>query len=196
LRESEARFRSLTTLSSDWYWEQDADYRFVAMTTEIDRRTEISALAHIGKRRWELPAANMTEADWAAHRALVEVHLPFHNLELCRAAGDGSMRWVSLSGEPIFDRDGRFAGYRGIGRDITEQKRVDERIRHLAHHDALTGLPNRVLLYDRIGQLVAQAKRNDRVLALLFIDLDRFKNVNDSLGHQVGDRLLQMVAGR
>src|SRR5262249_7248979 len=71
-----------------------------------------------------------------------------------------------------------------------------ERIRHLAHHDALTGLPNRVLLYDRIGQLVAQAKRNDRVLALLFIDLDRFKNVNDSLGHQVGDRLLQMVAGR
>src|SRR5262249_10223716 len=110
LRESEARFRSLTTLSSDWYWEQDADYRFVAMTTEIARRTGISALAHIGKRRWELPAANMTEADWAAHRALVEVHLPFHNLELCRAAEDGSMRWVSISGEPIFDRDGRFAG--------------------------------------------------------------------------------------
>jgi diguanylate cyclase (GGDEF)-like protein/PAS domain S-box-containing protein len=196
LRESEARFRSLTTLSSDWYWEQDAEYRFVDMTSNIDRTTGVSALAHIGKRHWELVVPNMTEADWAAHRAVVEAHRPFHNLELCGAAEDGSTHWASISGEPIFDRDGQFKGYRGIGKDITEQKRADDRIRHMAHYDALTGLPNRVLLYDRIAQLVAQAKRNDRVLALLFIDLDRFKNVNDSLGHQVGDRLLQAVAGR
>ncbi len=66
----------------------------------------------------------------------------------------------------------------------------------MAHHDALTDLPNRLLLYDRIGQSVARAKRAHGMLALLFIDLDRFKNVNDSLGHQIGDRLLQSVAER
>jgi diguanylate cyclase (GGDEF)-like protein/PAS domain S-box-containing protein len=196
LRESEARFRSLTTLSSDWYWEQDAEYRFVDMTNEIDRMTGVTASSHIGKRRWELAAPNMTEADWAAHRAVVEAHQPFHDLELCRIAEDGGTRWVRISGEPIFDHDGVFKGYRGVGKDITGEKRAQERMQHMAEHDALTDLPNRMLLHDRIGQLIAQAKRSPRVFALLFIDLDRFKNVNDSLGHQVGDLLLQAVAAR
>ncbi len=196
LRESEARFRSLSTLSSDWYWEQDAEYRFVDMTNEIDRMTGVSAQSHIGKRRWDLAAPNMTEKDWEAHRAVVEAHQPFHDLELCRVAEDGSMHWVRISGEPIVDRDGVFRGYRGVGKNITGEKRVQERIQHMAQHDALTDLPNRSLLYDRVGQLVTQARRNPHVFALLFIDLDRFKNVNDSLGHQVGDRLLQSVSQR
>jgi diguanylate cyclase (GGDEF)-like protein/PAS domain S-box-containing protein len=123
LRESEARFRSLTTLSSDWYWEQDQEYRFVDMTSEIDRMTGVSALAHIGKRRWEIAAPNMTEAAWAAHRAVVEAHQPFQDLELCRLAEDGTERWVSISGEPIFDAEGGFRGYRGIGKDITARRR-------------------------------------------------------------------------
>jgi diguanylate cyclase (GGDEF)-like protein/PAS domain S-box-containing protein len=196
LRESEARFRSLSTLSSDWYWEQDAEYRFVDMTNEIDRMTGVSAQSHIGKRRWDLAAPNMTEKDWAAHRAVVEAHQPFHDLELCRVAEDGTMHWVRISGEPIVDRDGVFKGYRGVGKNITGEKRVQERIQHMAQHDALTDLPNRSLLYDRVGQLVTQGRRNPHVFALLFIDLDRFKNVNDSLGHQVGDRLLQSVSER
>jgi diguanylate cyclase (GGDEF)-like protein/PAS domain S-box-containing protein len=125
LRESEERFRSLTTLSSDWYWEQDADYRFVDMSNEIDRRTGVSASAHIGKQRWELQAPNMTEADWAAHRALVEAHQPFQDLELNRIAKDGSSHWVSISGEPMYDASGNFRGYRGIGKDITARKREE-----------------------------------------------------------------------
>ena len=132
LRESEERFRSLTTLSSDWYWEQDAEYRFVGMTNEIDRRTGISSHSHLGKRRWELPAPNMTEALWAEHRALVEAHQPFHDLELNRIAEDGSSHWVSISGEPMFDGAGVFKGYRGIGKDITERKR-EEKLLALEH---------------------------------------------------------------
>jgi diguanylate cyclase (GGDEF)-like protein/PAS domain S-box-containing protein len=132
LRESEARFRSLTSLSSDWYWEQDEEYRFVDMTLEIDTRTGVSALAHIGKRRWELAAPNMTEVDWAAHRAVVEAHQPFRDLQLCRAAEDGSLRWVTISGEPIFDAEGRCTGYRGIGKDITARKR-EEKLLALEH---------------------------------------------------------------
>ncbi|HZM44564.1 MAG TPA: GAF domain-containing protein [Burkholderiales bacterium] len=132
LRESEERFRSLTTLSSDWYWEQDAEYRFVDMSNEIDRRTGVSASSHIGKRRWELSAPNMTDAAWTAHRALVEAHQPFQDLELNRIAGDGSSHWVSISGEPMHDAAGRFKGYRGIGKDITARKR-EEKLLALEH---------------------------------------------------------------
>src|SRR5262249_58422595 len=81
------------------------------------------ALNHMGKRRWDLAAPNMPEQDGAAHRAVVEAHQPFHDLELCRLAEDGSPRWVTISGEPILDADGQFKGYRGIGRDITARKR-------------------------------------------------------------------------
>ena len=84
----------------------------------------------------------------------------------------------------------------GVAMDITERKLAEQRIAHMAHHDALTGLPNRVLLRDRIQQAIAQAHRNGTQLAVLFLDLDRFKTINDSLGHQLGDRLLQSVASR
>jgi diguanylate cyclase (GGDEF)-like protein len=84
----------------------------------------------------------------------------------------------------------------GVAMDITDRKLAEQRIAHMAHHDALTGLPNRVLLRDRIQQAIAQAHRNVTQLAVLFIDLDRFKTINDSLGHQLGDRLLQSVASR
>jgi diguanylate cyclase (GGDEF)-like protein len=80
--------------------------------------------------------------------------------------------------------------------DVTERKQAEERIYHMAHHDALTGLPNRVLIQDRINQLIAQARRNRNMVAVLFIDLDNFKQINDSLGHQTGDTVLNMVADR
>jgi diguanylate cyclase (GGDEF)-like protein/PAS domain S-box-containing protein len=132
LRRSEERFRSLTDLSSDWYWEQDEELRFVAMTQEIMGKTGVSAETHIGKRRWEIPAVNMSEAQWARHRAVVEAHLPFHDLELCRLAEDGRPSWVLVSGDPILDASGRFKGYRGIGKDITQRKREEE-LRALEH---------------------------------------------------------------
>jgi diguanylate cyclase (GGDEF)-like protein/PAS domain S-box-containing protein len=107
---------------------------------------------------------------------------------------------LSLSGHEFREPDERLLeAIRVIGSQIgqfLQRKQAEEKIQHMAQHDALTGLPNRALLLDRIGQAIAQAQRKRGVLALLFIDLDRFKTVNDSLGHQVGDRLLQSVAGR
>jgi diguanylate cyclase (GGDEF)-like protein len=84
----------------------------------------------------------------------------------------------------------------GLEAEIVERRLSDERVTHMAHHDALTALPNRTLLTDRVEQAIARAGRSDSKVALLFLDLDRFKNVNDSLGHGVGDQLLQAVAGR
>src|SRR5262249_35328362 len=96
-RESKARFRSLAALSSDWYWEQDAELRFVDLTNQTELRQRIGASAQVGKRRWEVAAPNMTDADWAAHRAVLEARQPFHDLEICRIGPDGARIWVSIS---------------------------------------------------------------------------------------------------
>jgi diguanylate cyclase (GGDEF)-like protein/PAS domain S-box-containing protein len=195
LRDSEARFRDLTELSSDWYWEQDADLRFTQISSKV-HEFSLGAEEDIGKTRWEVPRVQMTEEQWRPHKAALAARQPFQDFVYQRGDIHGNLRTISVSGRPIFDDEGRFHGYRGTGRDISEQKRVEEQIRHMAQHDALTGLPNRMLLHDRVGHAIALAQRNRRVLALLFIDLDRFKTVNDSLGHAVGDRLLKTVADR
>jgi diguanylate cyclase (GGDEF)-like protein len=96
----------------------------------------------------------------------------------------------------IRNREGRLTHYAALFSDITEMKENEERIRHLAYYDVLTGLPNRRLLEDRLRVALAHAHRNRRQLAVLFIDLDRFKRINDSLGHEVGDRLLVAIAHR
>jgi diguanylate cyclase (GGDEF)-like protein/PAS domain S-box-containing protein len=129
LRESEERFRSLTELSSDWYWEQDENFRFTMVSGNLSRRIGDEGGSIIGKTRWELPTLNMTEADWAAHRALLESHQPFRDLQWQRLDRDGTVHTASISGKPIFDSQGGFRGYRGIGRDITESKRSEEALR-------------------------------------------------------------------
>src|SRR6185503_14185798 len=124
LRESEARFRSLTHLSSDWYWEQDEQFGLTFMSGRMGERTGLDASAYLGRKRWDQPALNLTDADWAAHRAALERHEPFRDFEMHRQGPGGSTRWLSISGEPLFDVEGRLRGYRGIGRDITERKRA------------------------------------------------------------------------
>ena len=105
-------------------------------------------------------------------------------------------RWHLTSKVPLKDSAGRVYGLVGINRDITERKQTSERLARLAHYDSITGLPNRVLLYDRLGRAIALAPRNNWFVGVLFLDLDRFKLVNDTLGHAAGDELLKLVAER
>lgn len=116
------------------------------------------------------------------------------NLEVTLQRKDGQ-EIVGIVSAKIVSFKG-FPGVVGVIRDITVRKAVEQRIAHMAQHDALTGLPNRALLADRLRQAIAQARRHGTRMALMFIDLDRFKPVNDSLGHQVGDLLLKAVAKR
>lgn len=109
---------------------------------------------------------------------------------------DGGLYTVQQTITPILGPDGTITHYVSIHEDITTKKATEERIAHQAHHDSLTGLPNRRLLMDRLNQAMAGARRGDHGLALLFLDLDGFKAVNDRLGHLAGDRLLQEVARR
>jgi diguanylate cyclase (GGDEF)-like protein/PAS domain S-box-containing protein len=370
LRESEARFRSLTQLSSDWYWEQDTQYRFLP-TSDLRPMPFRSAFRFEGRTRWEVDGSGVTDSQWQAHREMLDARLPFRDFQYARANIEGDLRYVSISGVPKFDEAGRFTGYRGVGKDITEAKRAERRIRlhalqqsltsslgqlaladtdvdtlfeqaaaataaglevefsallqagaapdggvptlvlragvgwragcigravegleldratkhgrvwatreavvvdtvppderraqpalfreqvlesavivpmcgsagiygllgaysrsrrgftpenvdfvrsvanilataidrrnaeqrltYLAQFDTLTGLPNRSLFLDRFGQTLTQAARSDWLVGVLFVDLDRFKIVNDTLGHGVGDQLLVQVAQR
>ncbi|RYF25393.1 MAG: EAL domain-containing protein [Comamonadaceae bacterium] len=196
LRASEARWRSLTQLSSNWYWEQDAELRFVRIEGAYQRDLGASEEDHYGALRWELDHAGVTDAQWAAHKAQLAAREKFHDFEMQRTSVDGSMIWVSVSGEPIFDADGQFTGYRGVARNITERKRAEAEIERLAFFDELTGLPNRRLLLDRMERAAVASERSHSHAALLFLDLDNFKSINDTLGHEWGDRLLVQVGAR
>ena len=324
MRESEALFRSLTEMSSDFYWESDAEHRLTERSSADRKLSTVSVFRHgaqVGERRWEIPYLSPDEAGWQAHRAMLDAHLPFRDFELSRLAVDGTERHIAISGDPVFDAFGAFKGYQGVGTDITARKRseqalresaqklrlfadnipamtvswdenlrcrfankvfteffglalddiagkhvravlgeemyreleahfvqvlqgypvtygstrklpngesryleirvvphigdhekitgcfsvitditghklAEERIQRVAHHDSLTGLPNRLLFNDRLDQAISLAKRNSRQFALLYLDLDKFKPVNDTLGHTIGDELLKDVATR
>ncbi len=131
LRESEARFRSLTELSSDFYWETDAEHRFQQRGSG-GRRSHVGVFEQgrqIGKRRWEIPSLSPDEAGWRAHRECLDAHQPFRGFELSRRGDDGTERFISLSADPVFDAGGSFRGYRGVGTDITERKRAELQLR-------------------------------------------------------------------
>lgn len=109
---------------------------------------------------------------------------------------DGHIGWIESMCVPIYDENSQMIGALGINRDITKRKNETERLEHLAHYDQLTNIPNRYLLLDRLKHLILQAERNEDRFALLFIDIDKFKLINDTQGHIFGDKVLIEVALR
>jgi diguanylate cyclase (GGDEF)-like protein/PAS domain S-box-containing protein len=190
---AEERFRNMVELSSDWYWELDASLRF---TTFGGREAGARyAKLLLGRLAWEIPGADQGDG-WVEFRARLEQREPFRDFEYAYSSRRGSRRYVSVSGEPLFDAGGRFAGYRGVSRDVSARKQAEERVRYLATHDSLTGLPNRAMFSELLNHVIEQSKRKQTRCAVFFIDLDRFKFINDSLGHEAGDTLLRTVAQR
>jgi diguanylate cyclase (GGDEF)-like protein/PAS domain S-box-containing protein len=196
---SEARFRALTELSSDWFWEMNAELRF----TRIERGELAPAhSAHpdaadiIGRQRWDLGGDLIQPESWDEHRAALAARKPFRDLIVRRYGRDGSCRYVASSGDPVFDANGRFAGYRGVSKDVTDQVRARESIERLATVDPLTGLVNRHAFDESARAELARAQDEGRRCALLFIDLDNFRLLNNGYGHRAGDEVLRVVAER
>ncbi|QNM82021.1 EAL domain-containing protein [Sphingomonas sabuli] len=120
---------------------------------------------------------------------------PFANLDMQLETARGP-RWISIAGDPIVDTAGRFEGFRGVGSDITEIRQTQERLTHLANMDVLSGLPNRGCVRQLLGEALRAATSESRACAILFLDLDGFKPVNDTFGHPKGDAVLRAVAKR
>jgi diguanylate cyclase (GGDEF)-like protein/PAS domain S-box-containing protein len=197
MRASEARFRALTDLSSDWYWEIGPDFCFTRIEgRHVEGGESLASESVLGKRRWETKLDIEDPGGWDAHHALLQAQQPFRDVVMVRASPGGAQRYLSVSGEPMYDHKRVFQGYRGIGRDITGHKLAQNRIQHLATHDGLTGLPNRVMFSELLGLAIQAGERYEHGFAVLFIDLDGFKHINDTLGHAAGDALLKEVSLR
>jgi PAS domain S-box-containing protein len=144
LRQSEERFRTLVQFSFDVYWETDAQHRFKHQEFAENLADAPASGSEIGKTRWEVPYLEPDEEAWRKHRETLDAHLPFRDFELARPAPDGSKRYVSVSGLPVFDDKGRFVGYRGVGRHITERRLAEEALRavqaELAHANRVTAM--------------------------------------------------------
>ena len=129
LRESEERFRTIVQFSFDVYWESDAQHRFIRQVFAEGLADAPAPGSEIGKTRWEVPYLEPDAEAWRKHRETLDAHLPFRDFELARPGPDGRKRYVSVSGLPVFEKSGRFIGYRGVGRHITDRKRAEEALR-------------------------------------------------------------------
>jgi diguanylate cyclase (GGDEF)-like protein/PAS domain S-box-containing protein len=197
LRESEEKFRAIADCTVNWeiWWSPEGKPRWINSVVEqyIGYTVDECMVMHDFARTviFHEDAARVAPMFRSAQHGSRGDDLEFRCVRK-----DGSLMWLSASWVPITDSKGDFIGFRTSGRDITERKIADERIKELAFFDALTGLPNRTLLLDNLKQAIAESARHDTSGALLFIDLDHFKTLNDTLGHDKGDLLLQEVAKR
>ena len=196
ITDNEARFRALTELSSDWYWEMDEQLRFTRLRRGQRDTFNLEDEEIIGKYSWELPGELIRPSSWDEHRATLLARKPFRDVMFRRWMPDGSFAYSVTSGDPIYSAEGKFIGYRGIGKNITEQVKSQERIERLATVDELTQLSNRQTFDERAGRILANAYAGEKRCALLFIDLDNFRLLNNGYGHRVGDQMLAIVASR
>jgi diguanylate cyclase (GGDEF)-like protein len=172
-----------------WLWQVDGENRVSYISSRMSALLGRPAGQLLGH---SLPALLGGHAELG--RVLLEKQ-PFNSLEMELKTARGQ-RWISIAGDPIIDTAGRFGGFRGVGSDITEIRQTQERLTHLANMDVLSGLPNRGRVRQLLGEALRHATTSNVPCAIMFLDLDGFKPVNDTFGHPKGDAVLQAVAKR
>ena len=197
-REESARLKAVNATVFDSSTEATlitgVDEAIVSINAAFTRVTGFAANDIIGRHLDELLVPDDSTAQLQDEGTAPHAEPPTVEMQLrCK---DGSHIWIEILSTPECDAAGRIVGYRRIGRNITERREMQDRVRELAFHDPLTGLPNRRLLNDRLGLAMAQSKRSGTYGAVLFLDLDNFKPLNDLHGHDAGDQLLIEVARR
>lgn len=201
LRKSESHFRMMTENVVDVVWKLDSEYRFTYISPADEKRRGYRADEVIGRHVFEMFDEEGIESIKSAAQQRHEserngIALTDVTLEARHRCKDGSWIWGEIRYNPEFDSQGKVIGFYGISREITERKQMQDQVRQLAFYDALTMLPNRHLLNDRLNQAMATSKRKGCYGALMFLDLDNFKPINDTHGHTAGDLLLVEVAQR
>ncbi|MEA3042072.1 MAG: hypothetical protein QOC65_1561 [Sphingomonadales bacterium] len=180
-----------------WFWETTGRGALSYVSEQLAADLKTPAADLIGKPFTDLIGIDDRRGLESSDRTLgfhLSTRLPFTDISV--RANTAAEIWWSLSGTPSFDEYGRFLGFRGIGTDLTQQRRSEEEINRLAKYDSLTGLPNRMLMRRTLDETLQSKDGAAGGCTLFLIDLDRFKNVNDTLGHPIGDALLKQVAQR
>ena len=190
-------FRSLMETMVDSIYFKDRQCRLVRVNRKMALdlgRADPAEL--IGRTDIELFGREFGEMTMLDDARIMETDEPIIGLTESRQLESGQVNWTLTTKTPLHDLSGTVVGLLGITREINELKRAEMTLEHLATHDTLTGLPNRYLMFDRLNQLLVRAARYGLSFAILFIDLDGFKRINDSRGHDVGDLVLRGVAER
>ncbi len=195
LRESERRYQVMAEASPVGIFRLDVEGR----CCHVNKRwREIAGLtqAQVLGKSWDIAVHPDDQTNIGDSWKIAVVDGRAFKVECRFKRPGGRTSWVFVQGEPIFDAQGTLEGFIGSVTDISRRKRTEEEIRQLAYYDQLTRLPNRSFFMEQLERSLASAQRTGRKVALLFCDLDNFKDVNDTLGHDQGDVLLQSIAGR
>jgi len=188
--------RSFEETGQGWFWETDRrgllTYISPNAATALGKSSDDICGRPLNEIVEPSAGANDAERTLAFH---LSARSAFHDVEV-RAATTGEELWWALTGRPVYDPFKNFCGFRGHGADLTEKRRSEQQVSRLAHYDSLTGLANRVQMSQALEQILAAPSARERACAVLMLDLDRFKQVNDTLGHPAGDALLMQVAQR
>lgn len=201
LRISEERHRLLADNATDVIWVMDFEGRLTYVSPSVEKLRGYTSEEVMRQSLDEIMVPTSAEiARDELSKAVVALNeglpVPDFRGEFQQPCKDGSTIWTEVTTTGMRNAEGKYVGILGVSRDITEHKRMEDQVRQLAFHDALTGLPNRRLLGDRLSQVMAAGKRSGRYSALMFLDLDNFKQLNDTHGHEVGDLLLIETAER
>ena len=191
LRESEEKYRDLVENINEVIYALDANGLVTYVSPAVEQIGGYSASEVVGRSFAEfIHPDDLPSLLESFQRTVAGNPEPSEYRVLTKS---GEVHWVRSSSRPVYDGD-RIIGLRAVLMDITERRKADETISYLAHHDALTGLPNRTLFMDRLALALAQARRSGQMLAVMSLDMDRFKVVNDTAGHSGGDQVLRSVA--
>jgi diguanylate cyclase (GGDEF)-like protein/PAS domain S-box-containing protein len=210
LRENRSRLADIVAFLPDATLAIDKEKRVIIWNKAIEEMTGVPVAEMIGKGDYAYTIPFYGEARpqlmdlvFMDHK---EIAARYPNITregdsltaevFCNALYNNKGAWVFAKASPLHDQSGNIIGAIESIRDITDRKQADEKIRQMAYHDSLTGLPNRTLFFDRLGIALAQSQRNQKGVAITMLDLDNFKDVNDTLGHDVGDLLLKAAAER
>jgi len=196
LVESESRLQSLTHAIPDLVWLKDPEGVYLSCNQRFERLFGAAETAIVGKTDHDFVSTEIADFFRKHDKIVMAKGEPCVSEEWVVFADDGHRELVEITKTPIYDSRRCLMGVLGIGHDITERKKAEDEIRQLAFYDPLTGLPNRRLLLDRLQRALVASARHQHEGALLYIDLDNFKTLNDTLGHDIGDILLQQVAQR
>lgn len=201
LKRSEERHRLLADNATDVIWTMDLTGRFTYISPSAEKLTGFAVTELMQQQMQQLVApdsyAQIKLQMKKAAKAIQDGGVyPDYVGEVEQICKDGRRVWSEVKISGIYDAKGSFVGVLGVSRDLTERRKIEERMRYMAQHDTLTALPNRTLFADRLQKALQYASRHQKSLALMLLDLNKFKPVNDTHGHAVGDLLLQQVAER